>query len=279
MDPAQLQMMMAMQGQVPGPMQAVPMGQMMPGLVGAPGAEAFMGAAAMMAPPGACGGCPGGMGMGIPGMAVPGMPGLMGIPGGMLSPGAGGCPGLCGARQQANQAGSPMAPLPGKGGAPPAAASTVAAGAAVAAESSVNGCGGKGGAASSRPPKPNHNGTLEDAAKDFARRHKQDKEFLNKLLAHLEKKGSRWEKELGELEKEIDGVPLICRNQVLLVKMGKLVPQKWTDYDDPEDVAAKRDSAARNRASPARRRSRSREERRERSKSRERRRRKSRSRS
>lgn len=256
MDPAQ--MLLAMSGQMPVQVQARPVGGVVGGMMGA-GHEALLGAA-MMGPASAC--------MGLAGMAIPGAHGLVGVgwPGSVMGAHAVGCGGI-------NRTGSALGSLTGTGGI------AAGAGAAVGARGGVyaGSAGARASASGSGPPRPSHDGTVLGAARDFVARHRQDQEFLHKLRAHLEKHEGTWSEELEELEKEVDGVPLICRNQVLLVKMGQLVPQKWTDYDDPEDVASIRDG--RTRASPDSRRSRTRDQRRERSRSRGRKRRKSRSRS
>lgn len=154
----------------------------------------------------------------------------------------------------------PGAPLVGCGGATPPG---------------LPGCGGGGGGGRSSD---GHDGTLQGAAEQFVRSNKLESGFLPKLTAHLEQ-CSNWEKELNVLKEEVTGVPPLLRSQVLLVKIGKVVPQKWTDYDDPEDMRQKRERDAGPNASarsagpsgglgPTRGRSRSREQKRDRSRKR-----------
>jgi len=96
------------------------------------------------------------------------------------------------------------------------------------------------GALASEPAEPalrsvGHDGTLQGATRAFVKRHLLDVQYAGKIEAHMkDKEIGRWQEELDRLDKEIDGVPPALRPNVLLVSLGTVVPQKWTDYDDPD---------------------------------------------
>lgn len=81
-----------------------------------------------------------------------------------------------------------------------------------------------------------HDGTMEGGAKDFMKRNMLPPSFQEKLVRQLERAGNNWQAELDRLDKELRdaGIPPILRPQFLLVTFGDVVPQTWTDYDEPK---------------------------------------------